>query len=60
MYIKQIKNQMKIIISETREIKIFYMQTLTADEKSIYFYRKIDVENAGNTQPLWTYKRNKH
>jgi len=38
----------------------FHMQMLTADEKSIGFYRKAGFEKAGNTQPMWIYKGNEH
>lgn len=40
--------------------KNFHMQMLTADGKSIDFYRKVGFEKAGNTQPMWIYKGNEH
>ena len=36
------------------------MQILTADGKSIDFYRKIGFENAGNIQSMWIYEGNEH
>jgi|SRR5690606_15780044 len=38
----------------------FHMQTLTADGKSIDFYRKIGFERAGQTEPMWIYSGGEH
>lgn len=43
-----------------KKYKNFHMQMLTADGKSIDFYRKIGFETAGNTQPMWIYEGNEH
>jgi GNAT superfamily N-acetyltransferase len=38
----------------------FHMQMLTADGKSIDFYKKNGFERAGNTEPMWIYSGNEH
>lgn len=38
----------------------FHMQMLTADGKSIDFYKKNGFERAGNTEPMWIYQGNEH
>lgn len=38
----------------------FHMQMLTADGKSIEFYKKNGFERAGNTEPMWIYQGNEH
>jgi len=51
----------KMIMGKMQEkYNSFHMQMLTADEKSIGFYRKAGFEKAGNTQPMWIYKGNEH
>jgi len=40
--------------------KDFHMQMLTADGKSIDFYKKVGFVRAGKTQPMWVYKGNEH
>jgi len=36
------------------------MQMLTADGKSIDFYKKVGFERAGETEPMWIYGGNEH
>ena len=51
----------KAIMNQMEEIyKGFHMQMLTADEKSIPFYKKIGFNKAGNTLPMWKYQGNEH
>ena len=51
----------KAIMNQMEEIyKGFHMQMLTADEKSISFYKKIGFNKAGNTLPMWKYQGNEH
>ncbi len=51
----------KMIMDKMQEKYMnFHMQILTADGKSINFYRKMGFEKAGNTQPMWIYKGNEH
>jgi GNAT superfamily N-acetyltransferase len=38
----------------------FHMQMLTADGKSIEFYKKNGFERAGKTEPMWIYQGNEH
>jgi GNAT superfamily N-acetyltransferase len=38
----------------------FHMQMLTADGKSIDFYKKNGFERAGQTEPMWIYQGNEH
>jgi GNAT superfamily N-acetyltransferase len=38
----------------------FHMQMLTADGKSVDFYKKNGFERAGNTEPMWIYQGNEH
>jgi GNAT superfamily N-acetyltransferase len=51
----------KMIVEKMQEkYKDFHMQMLTADEKSIHFYKKNGFERAGNTEPMWIYSGNEH
>lgn len=38
----------------------FHMQMLTADGKSVDFYKKNGFERAGKTEPMWIYQGNEH
>lgn len=38
----------------------FHQQILTADGRSIGFYKKIGFERAGNTESMWIYSGNEH
>jgi GNAT superfamily N-acetyltransferase len=51
----------KIILDKMQEkYRHFHMQMLTADGKSIDFYKKNGFERAGNTEPMWIYSGNEH
>ena len=51
----------KMIVDKLQEkYKNFHMQMLTADGKSIDFYKKAGFEKAGETTPMWIYKGNEH
>lgn len=38
----------------------FHMQMLTADGRSVDFYKKNGFERAGKTEPMWIYQGNEH
>ena len=38
----------------------FHMQMLTADGKTVDFYRKFGFVRAGETEPMWIYKGSEH
>ena len=40
--------------------KDFHMQMLTADGKSVDFYKKNGFERAGDTEPMWIYSGSEH
>ena len=51
----------KMILEKLQEkYKDFHMQMLTADGKSVDFYKKNGFERAGNTEPMWIYQGNEH
>jgi GNAT superfamily N-acetyltransferase len=51
----------KIILDKLKEkYRDFHMQMLTADGKSVDFYKKNGFERAGNTEPMWIYSGNEH
>lgn len=51
----------KMIVDKMQErYRDFHMQMLTADGKSVDFYKKNGFERAGNTEPMWIYKGNEH
>ena len=51
----------KMIMDKMQEkYNHFHMQMLTADGKSIDFYKKNGFERAGNTAPMWIYSGNEH
>jgi GNAT superfamily N-acetyltransferase len=51
----------KMIFDKMQEkYRDFHMQMLTADGKSVDFYKKNGFERAGNTEPMWIYQGNEH
>ncbi|PKB18118.1 GNAT family N-acetyltransferase [Flavobacterium sp. 5] len=51
----------KMILDKMQEkYRDFHMQMLTADGKSVDFYKKNGFERAGNTEPMWIYQGNEH
>ena len=51
----------KMIMDKMQEkYKGFHMQMLTADAKSVNFYKKVGFVRAGNTQSMWIYKGKEH
>ncbi|TRX38296.1 GNAT family N-acetyltransferase [Flavobacterium restrictum] len=51
----------KMIMDKMQEkYNHYHMQMLTADGKSIDFYKKNGFERAGNTAPMWIYSGNEH
>ncbi|MBF4472269.1 GNAT family N-acetyltransferase [Flavobacterium sp. HJJ] len=51
----------KMIVDKMQEkYSHFHMQMLTADGKSVDFYKKNGFERAGNTEPMWIYSGNEH
>ncbi|TJZ61520.1 GNAT family N-acetyltransferase [Sphingobacterium olei] len=51
----------QLIMAKMQEkYKDFHMQMLTADGKSIDFYKKIGFERAGQTEPRWIYAGGDH
>ncbi len=51
----------KMIVDKMQEkYSHFHMQMLTADGKSVDFYKKNGFERAGKTEPMWIYKGNEH
>jgi GNAT superfamily N-acetyltransferase len=49
-----------IMIKMQERYHHLHMQMLTADEKSISFYRKLGFRKAGNMEPMWIYQGNEH
>lgn len=51
----------KLILDKMQEkYHHFHMQMLTADGKSVDFYKKNGFERAGKTEPMWIYQGNEH
>lgn len=50
----------KIFDKMQEKYRDFHMQMLTADGKSVDFYKKNGFERAGKTEPMWIYKGNEH
>jgi GNAT superfamily N-acetyltransferase len=51
----------KMICDKMQErYRDFHMQMLTADGKSIDFYKKNGFERAGKTEPMWIYQGDEH
>ncbi|MDR7210430.1 GNAT family N-acetyltransferase [Flavobacterium piscis] len=51
----------KLIMDKMQEkYKHFHMQMLTADGRSVDFYKKNGFERAGKTEPMWIYQGNEH
>jgi len=51
----------KLIMDRMQEkYNHFHMQMLTADGRSVDFYKKNGFERAGKTEPMWIYKGNEH
>ncbi|MCC9016592.1 GNAT family N-acetyltransferase [Flavobacterium lipolyticum] len=51
----------KLILDKMLEkYRHFHMQMLTADGKSVDFYKKNGFERAGKTEPMWIYQGNEH
>ncbi|WDF62392.1 GNAT family N-acetyltransferase [Flavobacterium sp. KACC 22763] len=51
----------KLILDKMQEkYSNFHMQMLTADGKSVDFYKKNGFERAGKTEPMWIYQGNEH
>jgi len=51
----------KMIVEKMQEIYgHFHMQMLTADGKSIEFYKKNGFKRAGKTEPMWIYQGDEH
>src|SRR5687767_10604983 len=49
----------KMIVDKMQEkYSHFHMQMLTADGKSVDFYKKNGFERAGKTEPMWIYQGN--
>ena len=49
-----------IMVKMQEKYKHFHMQMLTADERSVDFYKKNGFERAGKTEPMWIYQGNEH
>jgi len=51
----------KLIMDKMQEkYSHFHMQMLTADGRSVDFYKKNGFERAGKTEPMWIYQGNEH
>lgn len=51
----------KMIMDKMQEkYSNFHMQMLTADGRSVDFYKKNGFERAGKTEPMWIYQGNEH
>ncbi|MHC0447480.1 GNAT family N-acetyltransferase [Flavobacterium sp. 3-218] len=51
----------KMILDKMQEkYRRFHMQMLTADGRSVDFYKKNGFERAGKTEPMWIYHGNEH
>ena len=51
----------KLILDKMQEkYSHFHMQMLTADGKSVDFYKKNGFERAGKTEPMWIYQGDEH
>ena len=51
----------KMIVDKMQEkYKHFHMQMLTADGRSVDFYKKNGFERAGKTEPMWIYQGDEH
>ena len=51
----------KMIVDKMQEkYSHFHMQMLTADGRSVDFYKKNGFERAGKTEPMWIYQGNEH
>ena len=51
----------KMIMDKMQEkYSHFHMQMLTADGRSVEFYKKNGFERAGKTEPMWIYQGNEH
>lgn len=51
----------KMIMDKMQEkYKHFHMQMLTADGRSVDFYKKNGFERAGKTEPMWIYQGDEH
>lgn len=50
----------KIVSKLQENYKGFHMQMLTADGKSVEFYKKVGFEKAGETQSMWIYNGSEH
>ena len=51
----------KLIMDKMQEkYNHFHMQMLTADGRSVDFYKKNGFERAGKTEPMWIYQGNEH
>lgn len=51
----------KLIMDKMQEkYKHFHMQMLTADGRSVDFYKKNGFERAGKTEPMWIYQGDEH
>ncbi|KLT68313.1 GNAT family N-acetyltransferase [Flavobacterium sp. ABG] len=51
----------KMILDKLQEkYRHFHMQMLTADGRSVDFYKKNGFERAGKTEPMWIYQGNEH
>ncbi|MEO8533574.1 MAG: GNAT family N-acetyltransferase [Flavobacterium sp.] len=51
----------KMILAKLQEkYRHFHMQMLTADGRSVDFYKKNGFERAGKTEPMWIYQGNEH
>lgn len=51
----------KMIMDKMQEkYSHFHMQMLTADGRSVDFYKKNGFERAGKTEPMWIYQGDEH
>jgi GNAT superfamily N-acetyltransferase len=51
----------KLIMDKMQEkYRHFHMQMLTADGRSVDFYKKNGFERAGKTEPMWIYQGDEH
>lgn len=50
----------KIMELMQSKYKTFHQQMLTADGKSIEFYKSLGFKRAGKTEPMWIYSGNEH
>ena len=50
----------KIVEAMQRVYGGFHQQMLTADGKSIEFYKALGFQRAGKTEPMWIYAGNEH